>query len=100
MGRTKTVEERRYLYNIGDIVNRLLITEQCLKQEKSGLYKKAYKYKCLTCGYDCGEYYKNGIYHSEHMIMENNLRYGAGCVACSNNGFVIPWLTSVDFCEG
>lgn len=95
MGRTKTTGKRHYLYNIGDVVNGVLITEQCLKQEKSGLYQKAYKYKCLTCGYDCGQYYKNGTYHSEHMIMESNLKNGAGCVACSHNGFVIPRLNSI-----
>ena len=41
---TKTMEKRHYLYDIGDIVNGILITDKCLKQEKSGLYKKAYKY--------------------------------------------------------
>lgn len=72
-----------------------MITEQCLKKEKSGIYKKAYKYQCLTCGYDCGEYYKKGEYYPEHMITESNLKGGAGCAACSNNGIVVSSINSI-----
>ena len=95
MSRTKTIEERHYLYNVGDVVNGLLITEQCLKQDKTGLYKKAYKYKCLTCGYDCGEYYKNGEYYDELKILEGNLKRGAGCAACKSSGIIIPSINSI-----
>lgn len=95
MSRTKTVEERHYLYNVGDVVNGLLITEQCLKQDKTGLYKKAYKYKCLTCGYDCGGYYKNGEYYDELKILEGNLKRGAGCAACKSSGIIIPSINSI-----
>lgn len=84
-----------YKYAVGNIVNGLIITEQCYKQDKSGFKKKAYKYKCPVCGYDCGEYYKKGVYHKEHMVMENNLGHGAGCAVCSKNGFVAPSINSI-----
>lgn len=83
-----------YLYSIGDVINGLTITNQCYKRQKGGR-KKAYQYKCLECGYDCGEYYKNGLYYSEHMIVENNLQRGAGCAICSKNGFVSPTINSI-----
>ena len=83
-----------YLYNVGDTVNGLLITEQCRKKESSRI-KKAYKYVCLTCGYDCSEYYKKGMFHYEHMITEQNLKMGAGCAICSRNGFVSPLINSI-----
>lgn len=83
-----------HLYNIGDILNGLIITEQCYKIKKEGR-KKGYKYKCLKCGYDCGEYYKGGVHYCEHIIMENNLKKGAGCAICSQNGFVVPTINSI-----
>ena len=83
-----------HLYSIGDVVNGLIITEQCYKMKKEGR-KKGYKYKCIKCGYDCGEHYKSGVYYSEHIIMENNLKKGAGCAVCSNNGFVVPHINSI-----
>lgn len=92
MGNQKT---KGYKYEVGSIVNGLVITEQCYKQDKFGVKKKAYKYKCPVCGYDCGEYYKKGVYHKEHMIMENNLGHGARCVVCSKNGFVVPLINSI-----
>ena len=86
---------KNYRYDIGSIVNRLLITEQCYKQDKHGSKYKAYKYQCPVCGYDCGEYYKNGIYHNEHMVTEKNLMHGAGCAICSKNGFVVASINSI-----
>lgn len=83
-----------YLYNIGQSINGLIITGQYYISDKGGC-KKAYKYKCPKCGYDCGEYYKNGLHHSEHMVRESNLKNGAGCVVCSNNGFVVPHINSI-----
>lgn len=84
-----------YLYNVGDVVNGLLITEQCCKTDKQGHAHKAYKYNCLTCGYGCGEYYKRGVYHKEHMVTESNLKKGVGCAVCSKNGFVAPYINSI-----
>ena len=80
---------------VDDVINGVIITEQCYKIGKSGIKKKAYKYKCPVCGYNCGEYYKNGIYHKEHMITESNLKHGAGCAICSKNGFVAPEINSI-----
>ena len=84
-----------YLYNIGDVVNGVIITHKCYATEKGGGRKKAYKYICSQCGYDCGEYYKNGIYHSEHMVLERNLKHGARCAICSKNGFVASNINSI-----
>ena len=66
-----------YLYSIGDVINGLIITNQCYKVQKGGR-KKAYKYRCLKCGYDCGEYYKSGLHYVEHMIVESNLKKRCG----------------------
>lgn len=92
MGKQKIYNHK---YEVGSVVNGLIITEQCYKRDKSGVNKKAYKYRCPVCGYDCGEYYKKGIYHSEHMVMENNLVRGAGCAVCGKNGFVVPLINSI-----
>ena len=86
---------KEYFYNVGDVVNGLLVTEQCYHTDKSGRKKKAYKYRCLTCGFNCGECYKMGVRHAEHMITENNLKSGAGCVICGRNGFVAPLINSI-----
>lgn len=88
-------KDKNYLYNIGDCVNGVIITEQCTAKDEKGWNRKAYKYTCSICGYDCGEYYKNGEYHLEHKIRENNLKHGAGCVICSKNGFVAPEINSI-----
>lgn len=83
----------KHLYEVGDIVNGVVITEQCYKTTKDGR-KKGYKYKCIKCGYDCGGYYKGGVYYSEHIAIENNLKRG-GCAVCSKNGFVVPAINSI-----
>lgn len=90
-----TKHKKEHIYKIGDVVNGLLITKLCYQKQSNGHHKKAYKYKCLTCGYDCGEHYKKGVYHKEHMITESNLKNGTGCAACSRNGFVAPNINSI-----
>lgn len=84
-----------HLFDVGSTINGLIITEHGYKCDADEKKKKAYKYKCSVCGYDCGEYYKNGVYHKEHMISESNLKHGAGCVVCSKNGFVVPTINSM-----
>lgn len=86
---------KKHIYKIGDVVNGLIITELCYQKQKNGAYKKAYKYKCPVCGYECGECYKSGLYHAEHMITESNLKHGSGCVICSRNGVVAPNINSI-----
>ena len=95
MKKQQSKYNKNHLYDIGNIINGLLITEQCYKQDKDGKKCKAYKYKCSVCGYDCGEYYKKGVYYKEHMITEKNLTHGAGCAICSKNGFVAPEINSI-----
>ena len=95
MEKQKTKHNQNHKYMVGDVVNGIIITELCYAKDKDGHNKKAYKYLCPICGYDCGEYYKKGMYHIEHMVFENNLSHGAGCVVCSKNGFVIPNINSI-----
>ena len=95
MEKQKIKYNKKHLYEVGSIVNGLVITEQCYKQDKDGKLHKAYKYRCPICGYDCGAYYKKGIYHKEHMVTEKNLTHGAGCAICSKNGFVAPYINSI-----
>lgn len=94
MEEQKIKHSKKHKYNVGDIVNGLIITEQCRNRENTWT-TKAYKYKCLTCGFDCGECYKNGKYYDEYMITEENLKHGAGCTICSKNGFIAPGINSI-----
>lgn len=59
-----------YFYNIGDIVNDLLILEQCIKKYNTS-NKKAYRVKCLTDAY-------------EFVINEYDLKNKHGCPVCSS----------------
>lgn len=95
MEKQKTRYNSKHWHEVGSVVNGLVITEQCYKQDKNGQMHKAYKYNCPICGYDCGEYYKKGIYYKEHMVTESNLAHGAGCAICSKNGFVVPSINSI-----
>lgn len=70
--------QRDYVYNVGDIVNNLLILEQRLKERvvthDSGKTTniKAYLVKCLEDGY-------------EFVAEEDGLRRGKGCPVCAHN---------------
>lgn len=64
-----------YLYNVGDIVNELIILEQCISKRKTkqgnGIVgTKSYKVKCIKDGY-------------EFISDESNLNGGHGCPVCS-----------------
>ena len=71
----------RYKHKVGDIVRNLEVTKQIRVGERN---LKAYKYKCLKCGFDCGKHYRSGELTEEHYITENNLNSGKGCPCCSN----------------
>lgn len=67
-----------YAYNVGDIVNQLIILEQCFKKSRdnnsiSGVANRvAYKVRCLKDGY-------------EYIVFECDLKNGHGCPVCSGN---------------
>lgn len=91
-----------YKYEIGHVVNGLEITGrttkiiQVTKQGKTGnRLVKSYTYKCLTCGYSCGEYYNKGKHFDSYSITENGLSNGNGCFLCAKNGAVAPNINSI-----
>ena len=83
LGLSKTNGNHKYefKYNIGDVIDNLIITDT--KRINDGRY---YKYKCKKCGFDCGEYYnlKSEKYEKEHWILEHNLLKGKRCICCAN----------------
>lgn len=57
---------------------------------------KCYKYKCLKCGYECDENYKNGKYFKEHYITEGHLIKNRGCACCcSSPQITVPNINSI-----
>lgn len=77
-GEILKVKTTDYKYNIGDIINNMLILEQkrlkySNKKNRHGkqVYEKAYKYKCLKCSY-IGENF------------ETRLSTGVSCQCCTN----------------
>lgn len=80
-----------YKYEVGQIINGVEILEKT--RTKDG--KIAYKYRCLRCGYTCGEYYRRGKYFQEYAILERHLDIGNGCMICSRNGAVSPDINSI-----
>ena len=74
--------QRDYAYNVGDIVNNLLILEQCLKERVVTYYSgkttnaKAYLVKCLKDGY-------------EFVTEEDGIKHGKGCPVCAHNITVV-----------
>lgn len=91
-----------YKYEIGQIVNGLEITGRTTKirsvtkrgktSEKS---IRSYTYRCLKCGYSCGEYYRRGKHFDSYSIAEHGLDSGNGCFLCSKNGAVAPDINSI-----
>ena len=79
-----------FIYNIGDIINNLLRTDTKRIALNNGHVVKAYKYKCLKCGFDCSEHYdlENKKYKKEGFLLQSNLLQGKGCVCCSNKAVV------------
>lgn len=91
-----------YKYDIGQIVNGLEITGQTTKLRnatfngnQSKMLIKSYTYRCLKCGYSCGEYYRNGVHFDSYSVAECGLISGNGCFICSKNGAVAPNINSI-----
>ena len=91
-----------YKYEIGQIVNGLEITGRTTKTknvkkrgESCVVCVRSYTYKCLKCGYSCGEYYNRGKHYDSYSILEDGLSSGNGCFLCSKNGAVAPDINSI-----
>ena len=84
---------KRFKYDIGDTLttkySTIVITNRKYEKRKHGntiVNEKLYQYKCLKCGFDCGENYKNGIFYPDCWSLENDLLYnGSGCALCCDN---------------
>lgn len=63
---------KKYKYNIGDIVNGLVIIDQTRNVSKNGCTKRGYTVKCLTDGY------------INKNVSEYTLKAGVGCPVCDN----------------
>lgn len=82
---------------IDSVLNNVKITKRKLVVKNYRGYKinkKYYKYTCNKCGFECGEYYKNGEYKEEHWVEEGGLLRGNGCACCSNH-IVVPHINSI-----
>ena len=91
-----------YKYEIGQIINGLEITGRTTKTrtvKKNGksctTNVRSYTYRCLKCGYSCGEYYRRGKHYDSYSIAEKGLDLGNGCFLCSKNGAVAPDINSI-----
>ena len=84
---------KRFKYDIGDTLttkySTIVITNRKYEKRKHGntiVNEKLYQYKCLKCGFDCGENYKNGTFYPNCWSLENDLLYnGSGCALCCDN---------------
>lgn len=88
LGNLLKTKSRDFKYKIGERIldkkRNLIITDR--KRDNNKGYKY-YKYKCLVCGFDCGENYnvRCNKLRNEFWIKENSLLSDdIGCSCCSN----------------
>lgn len=90
----KILFSKIFLYQIGDVIDNLVITERFFKFYSNSEIK-FYKYRCLKCGWDNGE------------ISESQLKKGIRCSCCNGKTVVVgindipttdPWM--VDYFQG
>lgn len=73
----------------------LTIIDRKRIRDKKGKIRTVYKYRCNTCGFNCGEHYKNGGYLREHWVRESNLlTQGRGCACCCSTPQIV--VTSIN----
>lgn len=86
---------KEYLYKVGQVVNGLEILEQTRHGKQN---TKAYKCRCIKCGFGGGEsYYKqNGEYIKDgvYIIREGDLKQGQSCSCCSSKA-TVPNINSI-----
>lgn len=87
-----------FKYSIGERIdddNRMLtIIDRKYNKDKNGRVWKKYKYKCSTCGFDCGKHYKSGTLTKHLWIEESSLKKGIGCSCCANIS-IVPEINSI-----
>lgn len=90
----KILFSKIFLYQVGDTIDSLVVTERFLKFY-SNSEVKFYKYNCLKCGWDSGE------------IIESQLKKGIRCSCCNGKTVVVgindipttdPWM--IDYFQG
>lgn len=81
--------------NIKDQKRNFIITDVMSKKDNSNRTKKYYKYKCLNCGFDCGEHYLGGIYKGDHWTSEGRLLNKKCTCVCCNNQITAPGINDI-----
>lgn len=90
-------KSKNFRFNIKDVIHNinsdLVIidrkTKERIRNEKYTETQKWYKYKCLKCGFDCGEHYKNGKLENELWIEESQVLKKCGCSCCVDKSKVV-----------
>lgn len=90
-------KSKNFRFNIKDIIHNvnsdLIIidrkTKERIRNDGYVEIQKWYKYKCLKCGFDCGEHYKNGKYKKELWIEESQALKECGCSCCVNQSKIV-----------
>lgn len=104
-GKLSNILDEHYIcweYNVGDKIkdsNRnLTVIDRYRIEDCNHNLRKAYKVKCNVCGYDCSEYYQDGIYHPDKWIIEYDLKRNDNrqykC-ACCNSVISVPNINSI-----
>ena len=92
LGEMLNKNTKDFKFKIGDIVNNLIITDRKHEKRlhgKSLVNEKFYKFKCLKCGYECGEYYKKQEYKKDYWIVEKDILQNHGCSVCCHNPQIV-----------
>ena len=79
----------KYFYDIGELVGYIKIIDRKTVLDDRGIKRKKYKYKCLKCGFNCGEHYKDGKLISEYWVEEGNIKRGSGCALCRKSSKIV-----------
>lgn len=98
-----------YKLNIGDrlkndkrdltITNRKIVKKNYVRKDGKPFIQNQvfYQFICNKCGFDSGEYYKNGVHYDEYWIVQGNLtNRGDGCPCCRNDPQItVPHINSI-----
>lgn len=98
-----------YKLNIGDrlkndkrdltITNRKIVKKNYVSKDGKPFIQNQvfYQFICNKCGFDSGEYYKNGVHYDEYWIVQGNLiNRGDGCPCCRNvPQITVPHINSI-----
>ena len=76
-----------WMYNIGDSIDNtdeIIVTNRKRDRDANGKLHQYYQIKCLRCGFDSGEHYKDGVYKESYWIMGKDLKNIKQCPCCLN----------------